>query len=261
MPAMAKPVYRLLDVWKRRSKGGVSFILHIPRLSVHPGEFLAVVGPSGCGKSTLLDMLALVLAPSGQEEFSINVTLNGNRKSYGIETLSENDIARIRGRHIGYVLQNGGLLPFLDVRENILLTATISRARPGQAGFERLVERLGLQDQLGKKPRHLSGGQRQRVAVARALIHRPAIVLADEPTAAVDSATARDIRDELLDLARQAGSSVVMVTHDRSLVEGIADSEARFEVERISTTETRARVSVHRNCTLPAQEPVREEIQ
>jgi len=241
---MEEPVYLLRDVEKRRSKGGVTFSLQVPELTVHPGEFVAVVGPSGCGKSTLLDMLALVLEPSAVDTFTINVALKGERRSYDVTALSENDVARIRGHHIGYILQNGGLLPFLNVRENIGLTAAISGIRVEQDRLTGLVERLGLTGQLGKKPQHLSGGQRQRVAVARALIHRPVIVLADEPTAAVDYPTALDIRDEMVELARQTGASVVMVTHDHSLVEGIADTEVHFQVERISEAETRALVSV-----------------
>lgn len=242
---MVDSVYRLRGVGKKRTKGGVTFALSVPELSIRPGEFLAVVGPSGCGKSTLLDMLALVLDPSEQEEFTITVDLHSQVRSCPVETLSENDLARIRGRHIGYILQNGGLLPFLSVRDNILLTAAISGVRGEPPGFTGLIERLGLGDQLSKKPQHLSGGQRQRVAVARALVHRPVIVLADEPTAAVDYPTALDIRDELLDLARQVGSAVVMVTHDHTLVKGIADGEVHFSVERISATETRATVTVH----------------
>lgn len=242
---MVDSVYRLRGVAKKRTKGGVTFALSVPELSIRPGEFLAVVGPSGCGKSTLLDMLALVLDPSEQEEFTITVDLHSQVRSCPVETLSENDLARIRGRHIGYILQNGGLLPFLSVRDNILLTAAISGVRGEPPGFAGLIERLGLGDQLGKKPQHLSGGQRQRVAVARALVHRPVIVLADEPTAAVDYPTALDIRDELLDLARQVGSAVVMVTHDHTLVKGIADGEVHFSVERISAAETRATVTVH----------------
>lgn len=241
---MDHPVYHLLDVRKTRTKGGVTFILQVPDLTVNRGEFLAVVGPSGCGKSTLLDMLALVLAPSAAACFDIYVSLSDKIQHFLIDSLSVNDKARIRGKHIGYVLQNGGLLPFLNVRENILLTAAISGVRVEPKEFDGLISRLGLGDQLGKKPQHLSGGQRQRVAVARALVHRPAIILADEPTAAVDYPTALDIRDELKELARAVDSAVIMVTHDRSLVQDIADAEVSFEVERLSPVQTRATVSL-----------------
>jgi putative ABC transport system ATP-binding protein len=243
---MREVVYNLQEVTKKRSKGGVSFTLNIPELTVHRGEFIAVVGPSGCGKSTLLDLLALVLEPSGFTSFSINTDLRGNHDHFQLNDLSENDASRIRGSAIGYVLQNGGLLPFLTVRENIMLTPKISKIKVKPAQLDDLVARLGLTDQLNKKPQYLSGGQRQRVAVARALIHRPAIVLADEPTAAVDYPTALDIRDELKELAHKADAAVLMVTHDKSLVQGISDAEVQFDVQRVSMEETVATTEVKR---------------
>lgn len=237
------PVYHLRDVVKVRSKGGVQFILKVPELKIYPGQFWAVVGPSGCGKSTLLDMLALVLGPTSVDQFTI---CPNTREHQGKEVnlLSQNDAASIRKRAIGYVLQNGGLLPFLSVRENILITAELSGKILSSDELETLVDALGLQDQLDKKPQYLSGGQRQRVAVARALIHRPAIVLADEPTAAVDQATARDVRDELKMLAHKAGSAVVLVTHDRALTEGVTDAQVTFNVTRTSSHETEAVATV-----------------
>ena len=227
-----EPVYILRDVEKKRTKGGVSFTLRVPELKVYPGEFLSVVGASGCGKSTLLDLLALVLEPSAAAEFRIRSGAMEKREIVDRNTLSDNELAAIRGRSIGYVLQNGGLFPFLTVRENIMLTAQISQTKVSDEELEKLVAALGLEDQLSKKPQHLSGGQRQRVAVARALIHRPAIILADEPTAAVDYPTALDICDELKELAAQAGSSVIMVTHDPDLVADIAETTVGFEVNR-----------------------------
>lgn len=234
------PVYHLHNVVKSRSKGGVTFTLKVPDLKIYPGEFWAVVGPSGCGKSTLLDMLALVLGPSSADTFTIRLEDVKKMTLKAVVGLSRNDAATIRKRTIGYVLQNGGLLPFLSVRENILITAELSGRKLLQGELEKLVDSLGLQDQLDKKPQHLSGGQRQRVAVARALIHRPAIILADEPTAAVDQPTARDVRDELKMLAHRAGSAVVMVTHDRSLTEGVTDAQVDFSVTRNSMYETEA---------------------
>jgi len=244
---MNEPVYKLRDVEKIRTKGGVSFTLRVPELVIYRGEFLSVVGPSGCGKSTLLDLLALVLEPTSSSCFSISVNFDGTAEACDIPSLSENSAARIRRKNIGYVLQNGGLLPFLNVLENIMITVKISGTHVVQKEFDTLVGVLGLEDQLNKKPQHLSGGQRQRVAVARALIHRPSIILADEPTAAVDYPTALDIRDELKDLAHEVGSAVVMVTHDQSLVKDISDSEVQFEVTRKTLNETLATTSVRKN--------------
>lgn len=237
---MHEAVYKLRNVEKLRSKGGVSFTLRVPELVIHKGEFVSLVGPSGCGKSTLLDMLALVLKPASCSNFSICVGKKKGLREQDIPTLSENETARIRRTGIGYVLQNGGLLPFLTVRENILLTADISGTKTFDDEFDSLIRTLGLGDQLNKKPQYLSGGQRQRVAVARALIHRPAIILADEPTAAVDYPTALDIRDELKTLAHTMGAAVVMVTHDQSLVRGVSDKEVQFEVVRKSRSESMA---------------------
>ncbi|MBM9613295.1 ATP-binding cassette domain-containing protein [Desulfobulbus rhabdoformis] len=241
---MGNVVYTLRDVVKTRSKGGASFTLRVPALDVHKGEFCSVVGPSGCGKSTLLDMLALVLEPSQVGQFRLNVPSLAGVQSCDVEGLPENTAARIRRHNIGYVLQSGGLLSFLTVRENIMLTAQISRLRVDTDDFEHLVETLGLGDQLEKKPQYLSGGQRQRVAVARALIHRPKIILADEPTAAVDYPTALDIRDELQSLARQMDAAVIMVTHDRSLVEEVADLQVHFALSRIKRNQIEATTSL-----------------
>jgi len=246
---MTEIVYRLRDLEKVRSKGGVSFTLRVPELVIRRGDFISLVGPSGCGKSTLLDLLALVLKPTGAASFTIRDLRGRRTREYAVARLSEDEAANLRRKNIGYVLQNGGLLPFLTVRENILLTAEISGAKLPERAFESLVDALGLGDQINKKPQYLSGGQRQRVAVARALIHRPSIVLADEPTAAVDYPTALEIRDELKSLAHTMGSAVVMVTHDHSLVRGVADVEVGFEVTRTTRRETLATAFVR-------QEPV-----
>ncbi|MGD9947595.1 MAG: ABC transporter ATP-binding protein [Desulfobulbus sp.] len=246
---MGTVVYTLRDVVKTRSKGGASFTLRVPELDIHRGEFCSVVGPSGCGKSTLLDMLALVLEPSQVGRFRLSVPRQGGMEELDIKGLPENKAARIRRSNIGYVLQSGGLLSFLTVRENILLTALISRTRVSPEDLDQLIEVLGLGGQLEKKPQYLSGGQRQRVAVARALIHRPKIILADEPTAAVDYPTALDIRDELQGLARQMEAAVIMVTHDRSLVEGITDVQVNFSLERLSRTEVEATTFVEQRET------------
>lgn len=241
---MGATVYTLCNVVKTRSKGGAAFTLRVPQLELRQGEFCSVVGPSGCGKSTLLDMLALVLAPTSAECFQLSLPDRRGPMAYDLPRLGEGEAARIRRSNIGYVLQNGGLLSFLTVRENILLTAQLSHRQLVAGELEELLQVLGLADQLEKKPQYLSGGQRQRVAVARALIHRPGIILADEPTAAVDYPTALDIRDELLGLARRMGAAVIMVTHDRTLVDGVSDVQVSFTVQRVSAHEVEATASV-----------------
>ncbi len=230
-------VYRLADVAKVREKGGTRFELQVPLLDVRQGEFVAVVGPSGCGKSTLLDMLGLVLKPSRAGSFAIRA----DGSWLDVVSLNETRLASVRRSQIGYVLQTGGLLPFLSVRRNILLPCRLSGRLPGREGrpdVEALARRLGIEDQLNKKPQHLSGGQRQRVAIARALAHRPPLVLADEPTAAVDRPTALEIHRTFKELTAELGVTLIMVTHDLSLAKGSADRFFAFRVERAGPEHT-----------------------
>ena len=218
------------------------FELEIPRLCIWPGDFVAVVGPSGCGKSTFLDLLGLALKPSRCGVFSMTIGRETMADTWDIGSLDESGLAALRRTHIGYVLQNGGLLPFLSVRENIELTARLNGCRDYGRRTEELAGYLGISDQLGKKPQQLSGGQRQRAAIARSLVHRPAIVLADEPTAAVDRPNAIEIRDQFKKLASQSGTSVLMVTHDEALVRPVVDRMLGFEVEKRTAAHTFSRV-------------------
>jgi putative ABC transport system ATP-binding protein len=236
MAAEAPIVIRLREVVKDRARGGTSFRLRVPELTVRAGEFLAVVGESGCGKSTLLDMLGLVLQPTAAAEFAYRDPATGAARP--VAALAEGERAAIRRSMLGYVLQTGGLLPFLDVRDNILLTCRMNGQSGRAAAVDELCARLKISNQLAKMPRHLSGGQRQRVAIARALAHRPPIVLADEPTAAVDKLTAREIRDTFRELTRASGVAVVMVTHDLALIEGVADRRVVFDLHKPSPEET-----------------------
>lgn len=225
-----RAAYVLRDVVKRREKGGNRFELRVPSLTVKAGEFVAVVGESGCGKSTLLDMLGLVLGPTSAATFHLCLPDGGG--AHDLTAQSPRRLAGLRRRHLGYVLQNGGLLPFLTVRDNILLPCRINGQRGAEEHVDGLARRLKIENQMGKKPAFLSGGQRQRAAIARALAHRPPIVLADEPTAAVDRLTAREIRDTFRELTRQMGVTLLMVTHDLSLVEDSVDRVFVFDVSK-----------------------------
>ncbi len=225
-----RTVIRLDRVVKSRAKGGQRFVLDVPRLTIRQGEFVAIVGESGCGKSTLLDLLALVLQPTEAATFELRHP--GTGVTHTVPGLDERGRARLRRTLLGYVLQTGGLLPFLSVRQNILLPCRLNGQRNAERRVLALAERLGIAAQLAKKPAHLSGGQRQRAAIARALAHAPPLVLADEPTAAVDSMTAREIRDTFRELTRQMGVSLLMVTHDWALVEGVVDRRLTFEITR-----------------------------
>ncbi len=219
---------------KVREKGGVRFALNVPNLSVCAGEFLAVIGESGCGKSTLLDMLGLVLRPDTAKEFFLGRHTSSGAGRVSLLGRSESVLARVRRQEIGYVLQSGGLLPYLSVMDNILLPCHLNKISLHLARQRvlYLAERLDISSHLSKKPAHLSGGQRQRVAIARALVHQPRLVLADEPTAAVDKFTAREIRDALGEVARDQGTALVMVTHDRELIYDCADTIVSFRLDK-----------------------------
>jgi putative ABC transport system ATP-binding protein len=230
MDSSNQPIYYLEYALKRLAKGGASFTLHIPRLAINRGEFVAFVGESGCGKTTLLDLLGLISQPTAAIRFDVYFN-GGNRES--ISTATESRLADIRRRHVGYVLQNGGLLPFLSVGENILLVRRANNLGRSEEG-RRLADQLGIMGQWRKKPSFLSGGQRQRVAIARALAHSPALVLADEPTGAVDKMTAREIRILLGEAARARHATVLIVTHDEPLVAGFTDRVFTFRVTKPS---------------------------
>ena len=238
LPDTDRPLLCLRQVHKVREKAGQRFALQVPSFVIRPGEFIALVGASGCGKSTLLDMLALVLQPTSAEVFTLHLPYR--QEPYQVMAFSEGTRANIRRAEIGYVLQTGGLLPFLTVKDNIMLPCRLNGIGHIEKDFQALVERLGIADQLTKKPQFLSSGQRQRVAIARALIHRPALVLADEPTAAVDQPTACDIRDTFKELTQHMGMTLCMVTHDAGLIVDAVDRVFSFDVSKRSHHSTDA---------------------
>jgi putative ABC transport system ATP-binding protein len=171
-------------------------------LSVAAGEVVAVMGPSGCGKSTLLHVLAGVLVPdSGTVDF-------GGR---GLHGLSDDARSAIRLRRFGFVFQFGDLIPELSLRENVELPLRLLRRRGSADG---LLQELEIADVADRRPAEVSGGQAQRAAVARALVHDPAVVFADEPTGALDSIAGELVLDALTAAARRRNTAVVLVTHD-----------------------------------------------
>ena len=232
----------LAGVVKRKGEPSASiFELEVPYFSVHPREFVAVVGESGCGKSTLLDMLGLVSRPSAMERF-VFAGAQGEVDVVDLwETNDERGLATVRASEIGYVLQTGGLLPFLTVRQNAALPFRIRGMPVDYERVTNLAVRLGIAKQLDQKPAKLSGGERQRAAILRAGAHRPRLMLADEPTAAVDKTRAVEIVSDFARVARDSGVAVIMVTHDLGLVERLADRMFTFEVEGIGDREVRSR--------------------
>ena len=174
-------------------------------LDVEPGTSLAVTGPSGCGKSTLLGLIGGLEPPTAGR-----VVIGGQE----VSSMSERERARLRRDELGFVFQSDNLLPFLTTVENVGLQLALHGAPDEDERCFELLAGLGLADELAKLPDQLSGGQRQRVAVARALIHRPHLVLADEPTGELDAVNAGAVLDLLLAAPREAGTTLVVVTHD-----------------------------------------------
>jgi putative ABC transport system ATP-binding protein len=182
-------------------------------LDVKNGQLVAVMGPSGSGKSTLMHSLAgLDLPTSG------TVTIAGTE----ITSLDDTDLTMLRRKHIGFVFQFFNLLPMLNAEENVLLPLSIAGEQPDRAWLEELLTRTGLTSRRHHRPAELSGGEQQRVAISRALVTRPTILFADEPTGNLDSKTGGEILQLLRDSADAYGQTIVMVTHDPR-VAAIAD--------------------------------------
>jgi lipoprotein-releasing system ATP-binding protein len=194
------------------TRSGSLPVLRDVSLEVQRGEALAVMGPSGSGKSTLLHLLGTLDRPT-----SGTVRLEGTDPY----TLPESLLADFRNRHIGFVFQDHHLLPQCSVLENVLIPTLVGRDDPAQvqARARHLLERVGLSGRLEHRPAELSGGERQRVAVARALIHRPVLLLADEPTGNLDRRSARVVGQLLLELHREENTILIVVTHSQELAD------------------------------------------
>jgi putative ABC transport system ATP-binding protein len=201
-------------------------------IEVEAGTSLAVTGPSGCGKSTLLGLIAGLESPSAG-----SVSLCGHE----LATLPERERERLRRDEVGLVFQADNLLPFLTALENVELQAALNTSGSGpnnpcltpDYSAAGLLARLGVGEQAGKLPDQLSGGQRQRVAVARALINRPRVILADEPTGALDEATSQVVVEALQEAQRELGATLVLVTHDLALA-GRLDRRLRLRDGRVA---------------------------
>jgi len=191
-------------------------VLNDVSLRVAPGESVAVVGPSGSGKSTLLNIIGALDRPTFGR-----VLLDGR----DLSQLSEWELATIRNREIGFIFQLHHLLPQCTVLENVLVPTLAGGGPPGQDLEERarrLLERVGLAERMTYRPGQLSGGERQRVAVVRALINRPKLLLADEPTGSLDRASAENLAQLLVELNREEGVALIVVTHALNLAARMA---------------------------------------
>jgi len=193
-------------VVEHHTPGGPVFALDGVSFTVDAGSSVAITGPSGCGKSTLLGVIGGLAVPTAGV-----VRIGGEE----VSSLPDRGRSDFRRTHVGFVYQADNLLPFLTVVENVELQFALDGRSSGVDRSLDLLDRLGLADEADRLPDHLSGGQRQRAAVARAVVHRPAVILADEPTGALDAANAAGVIDLLLEVQREIGATLVMVTHDR----------------------------------------------
>jgi putative ABC transport system ATP-binding protein len=205
----AKVVIETVNLTRQYVMGrAVVHALRGVNLTVRAGEFLALMGASGSGKSTLLNMIGLLDRPtSGQYRL----------EDLEVLSLSRDDLATIRGKRIGFIFQNFNLLPRYATWENVALPLAYRKGEfPGEEQYKkaiRILARVGLDHRAGHQPMELSGGERQRVAIARALVTEPAVLLADEPTGNLDSATGKEIMALLAELHAE-GKTIIMVTHD-----------------------------------------------
>ncbi|MEM9282514.1 MAG: ABC transporter ATP-binding protein [Verrucomicrobiota bacterium] len=213
---MSEEILKLDGVTKWYDSAPDRRILDELELSVGAGERLAIVGPSGCGKSTLLNVMGTLDSPS---EGSVQVD------GTAVEGLSEVEVAAVRSEKIGFIFQMHHLLPQCTALENVLVPALarIGGAGPDEAASRArdLLDRVGLADKVDRQPSQLSGGERQRVAVVRALINSPRLLLADEPTGALDEDNALNLVELLGELNESEGLALVVVTHDRDIAEAV----------------------------------------
>jgi putative ABC transport system ATP-binding protein len=190
------------------SPEGPLTILADVSVAVRAGETLAIVGASGAGKSTLLALLAGLDSPSTGQVFIAGTNLT---------ELDEDGRAALRGQHVGFVFQSFHLIPSLTALENVMLPLELGGRPDARKGAAEALEQVGLTPRAAHYPKQLSGGEQQRVAIARAFVTHPAVLFADEPTGNLDTATGLRITDLLFDLNRVIGSTLILVTHDRSL--------------------------------------------
>ena len=199
--------FRMRDIVKKYALGEEeATILKGISLDIERGEYLSVLGPSGSGKSTLMNIIGCLDKPTSGEYI-----LNGSL----IDDLDEKELAQIRSREVGFIFQNSQMLPKLDALKNVELPLIYAGVRPRERArrAEEMLTKVGLKDRIHHKPNMLSGGQQQRVAIARALVTHPTLLLADEPTGALDQTTGQQIMELFRELNAD-GNTIIMITHD-----------------------------------------------
>ena len=209
---MNEPFFRMTNICKAYLMGDEwSPVLKNIDLTIREGEFLSVLGPSGSGKSTLMNIIGCLDTPTSGEYI-----LRGRR----VDDLDPNELARIRNKEIGFIFQSFQLLPRQDALSNVELPLIYAGMSPSKrrARAAEMLERVGLADKMHHRPNQLSGGQQQRVAIARALATNPSILLADEPTGALDQKTGRQVM-QLFHELHDEGRTIIMITHDRAIAQ------------------------------------------
>ncbi|MBQ4901334.1 ABC transporter ATP-binding protein [Paenibacillus sp. Marseille-P2973] len=212
--------------------GRIAALDHVS-LKVEPGEFVAVVGPSGSGKSTFLSIAGALLRPSEGE-----VTVNGQL----ISKLSDRELSKIRLQEIGFIMQSSNLVPYLNVLDQVLIVKRMSGrvSKEDKAFAIQLLEELGLGSKLKSYPEELSGGEKQRTAIARALSNNPNVILADEPTASLDTKRAHEVVELIANEVKSRHKAAIMVTHDERMLE-YCDKIYRMEDGTLSLFQTNGR--------------------
>jgi putative ABC transport system ATP-binding protein len=230
-------VIRLVDI-TRHFKVGLEVVQALRGISTMIGrnEFVALMGASGSGKSTLMNLMGCLDTPtSGQ------YVLNG----YDVSKLNDNELAEIRNKEIGFIFQTFNLLPRSTALENVMLPLVYAGIGKGERleQASKALESVGLSDRMNHKPNELSGGQRQRVATARALVNKPSLILADEPTGNLDSKTSDEIMSLLVDI-HKAGNTIIVVTHEESIAR-YAHRIIRMIDGKISSDEKNKEIYIH----------------
>lgn len=233
---MTHMILETTNVVKRYESNNLDVIAvdHVS-LNVAAGEFVALVGPSGSGKTTMLAMLAALLRPTDG-----NILIDGN----DLSGMSDIKRTRFRREKIGFTFQANNLLPYLTALENVewMLRLNGKADKNGRARARQLLERLGLGDRLNNLPSQLSGGQQQRVAIARSLIHNPSVVLADEPTASLDTERAFQVVQIFADLIHEQNKAGIMVTHDLRMCRYVDRVIQMMDGKIVSVLSTRAEI-------------------
>lgn len=222
---MSEPIIAVDRVTKQvRDSSGTLTILHEIEFTLAAQESAAIVGASGSGKSTLLGIIAGLDTPT-----------SGTVHLCGVDLFAIDEDARaaVRAQHLGFVFQSFQLLGNLNALENVMLPLELQGRNDARAQAAEMLRRVGLGERLSHYPRVLSGGEQQRVALARAFVVRPAVLLADEPTGSLDFATGATVMDLMLDLNREAGTTLVLVTHEREIA-ARCDRQLRIEAGRLA---------------------------